>query len=155
MLTLCAVARTGTTSLKRALEILGFGPCYHMSEVFHNSDEHPDFWLAQRERRERGLAVDEDAIREFLKHYDSGLDFPICSMYRELMAVYPEAKVILTMRNPESWYNSILSSIHPWTYDWSMRLLDMVSPSLRKFDQLSRTYFEKDPHLGSACISIP
>src|SRR5918994_7969920 len=65
--------RTGTSSLKVALEELGFGPCYHMSEVFKNS-EHAEFWRAAW----RGEPVDWD---EVLGSYEAAVDWPACTFY--------------------------------------------------------------------------
>ena len=97
--------RTGTLSLKGALEHLGFGPCYHMIEVI-DRPEHVDFW----QRAAAGTAVDWD---EILAGYRAAVDWPACSFYAELAARYPEAKVILTVRDPERWYQSACQTIFP------------------------------------------
>ena len=97
--------RTGTLSLKGALEHLGFGPCYHMIEVI-DRPEHVDFW----QRAAAGTAVDWD---EILAGYRAAVDWPACSFYAELAARYPEAKVILTARDPERWYQSACQTIFP------------------------------------------
>ena len=96
--------RTGTLSMKAALEELGFGPCYHMTEVFSNP-EHLAYWVAATE----GKQVD---WKDFLKNYQATVDWPACAFYEELMRVYPDAKVVLTVRNPESWYESVISTIY-------------------------------------------
>jgi len=96
--------RTGTTSLKAALERLGFGPCYHMSELF----EHPEH-LALWQAAVRGEPVDWDALFD---GYRSAVDWPAAAFYEELMERYPEAKVILTVRDPERWYESTKSTIY-------------------------------------------
>ena len=95
--------RTGTLSLKVALEHLGFGPCYHMAEVFG----HPEFlkfWVAAAE----GEAMDWDEVFE---GYQATVDWPGASYWRELAECYPEAKVILSVRSPESWYESAQATI--------------------------------------------
>ncbi len=95
--------RTGTLSLKAALEMLGFGPCHHMVEVFlHN--EQVAFW----ERATRGEIADWD---EVFAPYRSSCDWPSCHFYEELAAFYPDAKVILTLRDPKSWYRSVCNTI--------------------------------------------
>ncbi len=96
--------RTGTASLKDALETLGFGPCYHMTEVFAHPD-HADLWLAAG----RGELADWDAV---LGGYEATLDWPACAFYEELMERHPEAKVILTVRDPERWYESVRNTIY-------------------------------------------
>jgi hypothetical protein len=94
--------RTGTMSLKIALEQLGFGPCYHMAEVFHRQD-FPQWTKAIRDED-----TDWDAM---FRDFASAVDFPVCGFYRELARHYPEAKVILTERDPQSWYESAQATI--------------------------------------------
>lgn len=96
--------RTGTLSLKVALETLGFGPCYHMMEVFAHP-EHAPLWEAAW----RGEPVDWD---DLLEGYEAAVDWPACAFYEELMERYPEAKVILTVRDPERWYESVRNTIY-------------------------------------------
>lgn len=96
--------RTGTTSLKAALEELGFGPCYHMTELFKHPS-HGAFW----ERAVAGEPVEWD---ELFQDYDSAVDWPACSFYEELMEEYPRAKVVLTVRDPEKWHESTLNTIY-------------------------------------------
>ena len=96
--------RTGTMSLKAALERLGFGPCYHMVEVFEHPD-HADLWMAAW----RGEPVDWDA---FLGPYRATVDWPACTFYEELARRYPDAKVLLSVRDPERWYESTRNTIY-------------------------------------------
>jgi Sulfotransferase domain len=97
--------RTGTLSLRGALERLGFGPCYHMIELIEHPD-HVDFW----ERAAAGGEVDWD---EVLGGYRAAVDWPACNFYEPLAARYPGAKVILTVRDPERWYESARQTIFP------------------------------------------
>jgi hypothetical protein len=90
-------------SLKVALETLGFGPCHHMTEVFANP-EHVELWEAAA----RGEPVDWE---ELFGGYRATVDWPGAAFYEELMERYPEAKVILTVRDPERWYESARSTI--------------------------------------------
>ncbi len=99
--------RTGTTSLKAALERLGFGLSYSLSEVFANP-EHADFWEAAR----RGPAGEEVDWEGFLAGYGVAVDWPACSFYEEIMEAFPEAPVILTVRDPAPWYESTRSTIY-------------------------------------------
>jgi len=98
--------RTGTTSLKAALEELGFGPSYSLSEVFRNP-EHAKIWEAAR-----GPAGEKVDWKGFLADYGVAVDWPACSFYEELMEAFPSAPVILTARDPEAWYESTRSTIH-------------------------------------------
>ena len=98
--------RTGTTSLKAALEELGFGPSYTLGEVFRNP-EHARVWEAAR-----GPAGEKVDWEGFLAGYGVAVDWPACSFYEELMEAFPEAPVILTVRDPGPWYESTRSTIH-------------------------------------------
>jgi hypothetical protein len=99
--------RTGTMSLCAALVELGFDPCYHMLEVFKHPS-HIQFWTNAAE----GQPVD---WRAALGMYESGLDYPLAGFYQELLAVFPDAKVILTVRDPSRWYESTLQTIYRGT----------------------------------------
>jgi Sulfotransferase domain len=102
--------RTGTWSLKAAFEELGFGPCYHMTEVFAHPG-HADFWSSAW----RGEPVDWEGV---LGDYEATVDWPACTFYEELMERHPEAKVLLSVRDPEPWYESTRNTI----YELSMLL---------------------------------
>jgi hypothetical protein len=96
--------RTGTMSLKVALETLKFDPCYHMTEVFAHP-EHAGFWISAW----RGEQADWDGI---LGEYEAAVDWPACTFYEELMERNPDAKVILSVRDPERWYASVRNTIY-------------------------------------------
>lgn len=97
------MGRTGTYSLNIALEILGFGPCHHMDDVNRSQDQKA-FWRAAG----RGKRSDWDTAYEGFR---SAVDWPTAYFWRELAAFYPDAKVILTRRSPESWYKSMLGTL--------------------------------------------
>ncbi|MCB1691170.1 MAG: hypothetical protein KDI19_00315 [Pseudomonadales bacterium] len=96
--------RTGTLSLKLALEQLGFGPCYHMMEVFKNP-EAPAWWVE--------AADGKPDWEKIFDGYSSTVDWPSATFYRELADAYPDAKIILTERDPESWFKSTQATIFP------------------------------------------
>ncbi|MDQ2671621.1 MAG: sulfotransferase family protein, partial [Actinomycetota bacterium] len=96
--------RTGTMSLKVALETLGFDPCYHMIEVFAHP-EHAGFWISAW----RGEPADWDGV---LGGYEAAVDWPACTFYEELMERDPGTKVILSVRDPERWYESVRNTIY-------------------------------------------
>src|SRR4051794_2181987 len=103
------VGRTGTLSLKIALERLGFGPCYHMKEVFEHLEAHVPVW----DQAAQGGHVDWDAL---FQGYRAAVDFPVSAFYRELADHSPAAKIVLTVRDPERWYQSFSDTIvHPLT----------------------------------------
>lgn len=95
--------RTGTRSLKDALDLLGFGPCHHMDEVFPNEAQ-IDHWCAVA----RGEPVDWAAVFD---GYGSQIDWPGAHVWRELAEAYPDAKVIHSVRPDESWWNSFNGTI--------------------------------------------
>lgn len=97
------LGRTGTLSLKLALEQLGFGPCYHMLEV-HAVPERFEHW-------NRIAAGEEIDWEEVFAGFRSTVDWPACNYYRALLARYPRAKVILSLRDPESWFRSTQATI--------------------------------------------
>jgi hypothetical protein len=99
------LGRTGTMSLKSALEKLGYSGCYHMLEVFQHP-EHLPFW----ERATRGERIDWSSVFEGFR---AAVDWPACSFWRDYYHLYPEAKVILSVRNPDSWFDSVMNTIYP------------------------------------------
>jgi len=103
--------RTGTTSLKEGLNLLGLGPCYHMSEVITQSQQH--VWKSVADLKAQGKNVDWDRVfsGKSIPTYRSGLDFPMSAYYLELLEYYPNSKVILTVREPEKWYNSFYETV--------------------------------------------
>jgi hypothetical protein len=96
--------RTATMTLKVALETLGFGPCYHMIEDFEHP-EHVGFWGAAW----RGEPV---AWEKILGGYEATVDWPACTFYEELLQRHPDAKVLLSVRDPERWYESTRNTIY-------------------------------------------
>jgi hypothetical protein len=98
------VGRTGTYSLKLALNRLGFGPCHHMEEVLLNMPAQLPLWSAAVKGQ-----PDWEAIYE---GYLSAVDWPTAGFFRELHAACPEARFILTTRSPESWVDSFSATIY-------------------------------------------
>ena len=97
------LGRTGTHSLAVALEKLGFGPCYHMLEVKKNPG-HVQMWNDAID----GKGVDWDLL---FSGYNSTVEWPSVSFLPQSVKHYPEAKVILTQRDPEAWYESASATI--------------------------------------------
>lgn len=95
--------RTGTASLKAALELLGYSPCYHMSVV-----------IDQPFRVRQWLDIGEGGSpdwNEVFRGFQVALDWPAAAYWRELAEHYPDAKVILTVRDPQQWYDSVSTTI--------------------------------------------
>ncbi len=124
--------RTGTESLKSALEILGFDRCFHMFELLKTPGQ-----VVQFEKLARGEKPDyEDLFRGYL----SAVDFPAALYYRELLAEYPDAKVILTVRDPDAWYASASGTILrdlPTRMLALARALGVFWPTLRMLPRLA------------------
>jgi hypothetical protein len=95
--------RTGTHSLALAFEKLGFGPCYHTYEVFKNPG-HQVLWMSALE----GKRVDWDDI---FSAYRSTVEWPTVTFFDQIIQQYPHARVVLTMRDPDSWYESARDTI--------------------------------------------
>ncbi|MEU3654418.1 sulfotransferase family protein [Streptomyces sp. NPDC032161] len=97
------LGRTGTTSLQQALDILGFGPVYHTKEIFRDPRR-----LADWESVVNGGPQDWSRIFD---GYRSTVDWPGAAFWKELSEYYPQARVILTVRNPQTWYASCRNTI--------------------------------------------
>lgn len=95
--------RTGTFSVSLALEHLGFGPCYHMDRVFASATE-----LAKWQPIAEGSEPDWDRVFD---GFVSTVDWPGATYWKELAEAYPTAKILLTVRPAESWWNSFSKTI--------------------------------------------
>lgn len=99
------VGRTGTLSLKVALERLLGGPCYHMAEVF----SHPEHVAAWHDAA-RGAGTDWERL---FAGYRAAVDWPAAAFWPELMEAFPDALVVLSVRDAESWWRSANGTIFP------------------------------------------
>lgn len=102
--------RTGTDSMREALGILGFGPCHHMYEVSENPEQ-KRLWRALA----KGAAPDWEQL---FAGYRSCVDWPSVHYWRELIEVYPEARVVLTWRSADSWWDSYSRTLLPH-FEWA------------------------------------
>lgn len=119
--------RTGTLSLKLALETLGYSKCHHMLEVA-KSGAQVDFWDR--------IATGKPPPRwdEVFEGFEACTDFPACIYYEALAAHYPDAKIILTVREDAAWQRSVVDTIYtlwqsmpPW--------LSWLVPRVRKLQR--------------------
>jgi len=123
--------RTGTLSQKVALEMLGCGPCYHMVNVLGDLDE-ALLWRA---------ALDgESPWQQLFADYVATVDWPGAFFYRELIEVYPEATVLLSVRDPESWERSMRETI--WGIFYGDILIRDLSTARCRVDPKWRGYIE-------------
>ena len=133
------VGRTGTLSLKAALETLLGGPCYHMLELLPRS-EHIPLWHAAA----RNEAVDWPAL---FGDYAAAVDWPASAYWPEISAAFPDAVILLSTRDAESWWTSASNTIFPTTLstpDTSWR---------RMIDAMFRGRFTVDIDDKVACIA--
>ncbi|MBF9029257.1 sulfotransferase family protein [Rhodobacterales bacterium HKCCE3408] len=103
--------RTGTDSMREALEILGFGPCHHMRSLL-DDEAHKAAWRRMKVARDRGKPGPDWS--ELLGGFGACVDWPSAAYWPELIEVYPDAKVLLTWRSPESWWESFEKTILPF-----------------------------------------
>ena len=97
--------RTGTLSLKSALETLGYNKCHHMIEVIRNPGE-PEKWLQAIEAK----TVNWESLFD---GYEATVDWPACHFYQALADYYPKAKVLLSVRDPLEWFESMSATTGP------------------------------------------
>ncbi len=123
-----AFPRTGTMSVKRALEYLGLGQCYHMHEVFLNP-EHIPVWRA-------GCNDKIPDWQNLFAGYAATLDAPACLYWKELALAFPDAKVLLLRRDPDTWYESMYSTV----FQTIMNSNEATEPAL---EMIRRLFLEK------------
>jgi hypothetical protein len=95
--------RTGTTSLKLALEELLGAPCYHMLEL-RNRPGDPDVWADAYAGRLPDWA-------DVFDGYAATVDWPAAPFWREMSAAFPEAPILLSTRDADAWWKSASSTI--------------------------------------------
>ncbi|MEL7012335.1 MAG: sulfotransferase family protein [Pseudomonadota bacterium] len=98
------LGRTGTYSLRIAINDLGFGPCFHMEEVAKNMPVQLPLW-------QEAVAGNADWTTIY-DGYNSAVDWPTAGFFRELHATYPDAKFVLGYRDPHTWANSFGETIY-------------------------------------------
>ena len=124
------LGRTGTMSLKTALEQLLGGRCYHMMEVFEHPDHVPMWHAAMLDK-----PVDWDAVFE---GYVAAVDWPVCGVWQSIAAAYPDAPVLLSTRaSADQWWTSASRTIFEATKKGAMEVSpewhQMVMAMLHRF----------------------
>jgi len=123
--------RTGTLSQKLALEQLGLGPAYHWVNLITDLDA-VELWHR---------ALDgEDLLEQIFAAYESTTDWPGGFFYRELAELYPQAKVLLSVRDAEAWENSYRQTI--WNFTRGNSLISHLSDARREIDPRWKRYLE-------------
>lgn len=121
--------RTGTKSLKEALEILGFGPCHHMYEVLDNLDQVPT-WNALA----HGESRDWEAVFD---GYSSQVDWPGAHYWQQTMSAFPDAKIVHSIRPAEKWWASFDKTIGKLLESYPQ--MDLPPP-VREILDMNRTF---------------
>jgi Sulfotransferase domain len=149
------LGRTGTMSLKLALEELLGGPCYHMLAV-RERPEDPDVWGDAYE----GMLPD---WRKFFDGYQAVVDWPAAPFWKELSEVYPDAPILLSVRDPDAWWQSASSTIFialetyfkpdapddGWTR-MGRGMMQTLSPEWREESAAKAAYLAYNQHVRSA-----
>jgi len=123
--------RTGTLTQKLALEELGLGPCYHWVNLISDLNA-VELWHR---------ALDgEDVFGEIFEGHHATVDWPGGFFYRELAERYPEAKVLLSVRDADAWEHSYRETI--WNFTRGDSLISHLSDARREIDPRWRRYLE-------------
>jgi hypothetical protein len=125
------LGRTGTHSLKQALEQLLDAPCYHMVEVFGRPDDIP-VW-------QRALDGDPPDWREFLANFGAAVDWPVAAFWSEISAAFPDAMMLLSTRDTAGWWTSASRTI----FDVTQRATPPDDPVMVAQMAMVRTLFER------------
>jgi Sulfotransferase domain len=125
------LGRTGTHSLKQALEQLLDAPCYHMLEVFGRPDDIP-VW-------QRALDDDPPDWHEFLADFGAAVDWPVAAFWSELSAAFPDAMVLLSTRDTAGWWTSASRTI----FEVTQRATPPDDPVMVTQMAMVRTLFER------------
>ncbi len=123
--------RTGTKSLQLALQMLGFNKCYHMEELMRNPHGVKHWQDAYDEKD-----VDWDSLFE---GYQAIVDFPGAIYYQRIAARYPSAKIILTVRDPQQWYESLMKTIYTFDPPASTKIKMLLK---MPFSATARNFFK-------------
>lgn len=132
--------RTGTASLKVALEKLLGQPCYHMLEVFQHP-EHIPLW-------HKAMLGAEPDWGPMLQNYAAAVDWPAAACWPELMQAFPEALVLLSVRDPEAWWESANETI----FRVIAHDVDMPEAWMEMVDAMIAERFRADPNDRESCI---
>jgi hypothetical protein len=131
--------RTATLTQKIALETLGFGPCYHMFTLAANRD-HMSEWIAAYEGNPDWHAIFDG--------FSSVVDYPAAFYYRKLAEAYPDAKVLLSVRDGHAWARSIRDTIWGITYGDTVgrhlaAAVELIDPEIRRNTRMLRGMYAR------------
>ncbi|MCJ1385417.1 hypothetical protein MMC17_008540 [Xylographa soralifera] len=104
--------RTGTKSMKTALEQVGYNNVYHMTTAMKNPKD-CEMWTEAFNAKfhGKGQMLGRKEWDQLLGDCDACIDVPTAAFMPELIAAYPDAKVIVSMRDPDKWYTSMMATV--------------------------------------------
>ncbi|KAI1435842.1 P-loop containing nucleoside triphosphate hydrolase protein [Xylaria sp. CBS 124048] len=106
----CSLPRTGTTSIKLALEQLGYCNVYHMSTFVDHTEDY-QHWVYAIKAKKAGHVIPCSVWDALLGNYQVVVDAPACYFVKELAKMYPRAKVVILNRDSEQWYTSFAKTV--------------------------------------------
>ncbi|KAI2634618.1 hypothetical protein GGS21DRAFT_518639 [Xylaria nigripes] len=106
----CSLPRTGTTSIKLALEQLGYRNVYHMSTFVDHTEDYKH-WVYAIKAKKAGKHIPCSVWNALLGNYQVVVDAPACYFATELAEAYPNAKVVILNRDSEKWYTSFANTV--------------------------------------------
>ncbi|ORY62132.1 P-loop containing nucleoside triphosphate hydrolase protein [Pseudomassariella vexata] len=152
---LLGVGRTGTASMRAAMQQLGYVDTYHMMSCSIENPPDALLWMDALKAKYDGVGkpFEREDWDKLLGNAQAVCDWPACAFAEELIQAYPEAKVVLTGRDVDSWHASTMKTVYWRVTDHELRWLSnfswaasMYYPMLKKFFD---TFFEGDfPNRG-------
>lgn len=150
-------SRTGTVSLRQALVKLGYKDCYHYASVLQENPRDAGLWIEALEAKFKGIGkpYGKDEWDALLGHCQAITDTPCVLFYEELLAAYPDAKVILTERHDaDQWFRSQMSTVVPYAVQvmpetWLDKAKQLFSPVDKTLVHLSELIIKHTPVYGA------
>ncbi|KAI5462831.1 P-loop containing nucleoside triphosphate hydrolase protein [Mariannaea sp. PMI_226] len=149
------LGRTGTASMRSAMKQLGYVDTYHMMNCSIENPPDALMWMEALEAKfeKKGKPFTREDWDQLLGNAQAVCDWPAIAFAKELIEAYPEAKVVLTNRDVDSWHASTMKTVYWRVTDHELRWLShfdwaasMYYPMLKKFFD---TFFEGDfPNRG-------
>jgi len=134
------VSRSGTDSLKQALEELGYKHTYHGWDAML-FPEHNAFWReAMKAKFEGGKKLTRDDWDRIFGNCMAISDLPAIAFAEELIEAYPEAKVILSTRDVDSWYRSVSATVNAQVNHYPQRFTQLFHPLLFQYNVFYTIY---------------
>jgi hypothetical protein len=147
------IGRTGTYSLKLALERLLGGRCHHMAEVLADRDRQLELWAPAL----RGERVEWEAV---FAGFVAAVDFPAAAFWQEISEAFPDCLVVLSTRPAEAWYRSAASTIFelerdhgssPFQDVWN----EWLGVAAEQFDDRAAMIAAYERHNAAVRASVP